>query len=336
MKQFKGLAILTVAGSVFMSSCDLVKDIDYKLEKNPLEMHGDSVELVINGTFQEKGIHKKAVVEVTPVLIGKDGKEYAFKMEKFQGYKAADNGIVIPKEGGSFKYTSIIAYNPALEQADLKVKVLPKKGTKTKELIVTDKIADATIITPYLVMSDDKVIMAKDQFVRVTSHEQVAVINYEKNKSNVRAGELKDADVKDFETFVANAVKPDSRITMKGVTISSYASPEGEMELNTNLANERAESGKGAITGTFKKNKVEAANAEGFYTLAPKGEDWDGFKTEVEKTTHADKDLILRVLQMTSDLNAREKEIRNMAKTYEFLEKDVLPQLRRSNISLAY
>ena len=48
------------------------------------------------------------------------------------------------------------------------------------------------------------------------------------------------------------------------------------------------------------------------------------------------KELILRVLQMTSDVNKRELEIRNMAKTYKFLEKEVLPQLRRSTITINY
>ena len=39
---------------------------------------------------------------------------------------------------------------------------------------------------------------------------------------------------------------------------------------------------------------------------------------------------------MTQDPNKREQDIRNMAKTYKFLEKDVLPQLRRSQIILTY
>ena len=39
---------------------------------------------------------------------------------------------------------------------------------------------------------------------------------------------------------------------------------------------------------------------------------------------------------MTSDVNKRELEIRNMAKTYRFLEKEVLPQLRRSTITINY
>jgi tetratricopeptide (TPR) repeat protein len=39
---------------------------------------------------------------------------------------------------------------------------------------------------------------------------------------------------------------------------------------------------------------------------------------------------------MTSDLNKREQDIRNMAKTYKFLEKEVLPQLRRSQMVVTY
>ena len=85
-----------------------------------------------------------------------------------------------------------------------------------------------------------------------------------------------------------------------------------------------------------KRMKFNPGKEKSFYNISPKGEDWAGFKTEVSKTDHEDKELILRVLQMTSDLNKREKEIRNMAKTYSFLEKKVLPQLRRSTITVNY
>ena len=52
--------------------------------------------------------------------------------------------------------------------------------------------------------------------------------------------------------------------------------------------------------------KFDAAKEDAFYTLSPKGEDWAGFKAEVNKTTHEDKELILRVLEMTADLTKRE------------------------------
>ncbi|MBL4623988.1 MAG: hypothetical protein JKY42_02425, partial [Flavobacteriales bacterium] len=98
--------------------------------------------------------------------------------------------------------------------------------------------------------------------------------------------------------------------------------------------NQRAETAAKRIARDLKKLKVEAAEAEGFYNKVGKGEDWAGFKTAVQATEHPDKDLILRVLEMTSDLEAREQEIKNMSATYDFLRKDVLPQQRRASITI--
>jgi tetratricopeptide (TPR) repeat protein len=53
-------------------------------------------------------------------------------------------------------------------------------------------------------------------------------------------------------------------------------------------------------------------------------------------STIEDKNLILRVLEMYSDKNKREEEIRNIAKTYKEIEKDILPQLRRSQMLVSY
>jgi len=332
----KGMALASVvAGGMLMNSCTLVKDIEYNVKENPLEMHGDKVNLTINGKFIEKGLHKKAVVEVTPTFICKDGTEIPFETKIFQGEKAAGNGEVVPKGGKSFTYSSTVPYNPSMEEGELVVRVLPKKGTKTKDLITTDKIADGTIITPLLVTFDDKVMFVKDNFVRTTTENTSATINYLKGKHDVRKSELKQDDIVAFETFVLEATTNPKR-EMKGVHIMSYASPEGEVDLNATLAADRANSAATYVKGLMTKVNFEPGKQDAFYTLEPKGEDWEGFKKEVQKTNHEDKELILRVLAMTSDPVKREQDIRNMAKTYAFLEKQVLPQLRRSNITLTY
>ena len=49
-----------------------------------------------------------------------------------------------------------------------------------------------------------------------------------------------------------------------------------------------------------------------------------------------DKDLILRVLEMYSDKNKREEEIKNIAKTYKEIESSILPDLRRSQVGITY
>lgn len=332
-RRFRTIAMATaVTGGLIMSSCTLVKDLEYKVLEDPLEMHGDEVKLKMQATFVEKGLNKKASVKLTPIFVCKDGTEIPFDSREFQGEKAAGNGEVITKAGKTITYESTRPYQDCMEEGTVIVRIEPKKGDKEKDPITTDKIADGTIITPYLIQLDDQVMAADDKFVRITTHDTVAVINYDKGKFNVKSSELKQDDIKGLEGFITMAQTNDRR-EVKGFNIVSYASPEGEIDLNENLATDRAGSAEQYLTNFYQKSKIEPVPS---ITKTPKGEDWVGFKAEVEKTTHEDKDLILRVLEMTSDLNKREEDIRNMAKTYTFLEKEVLPQLRRSQIVCTY
>ena len=68
----------------------------------------------------------------------------------------------------------------------------------------------------------------------------------------------------------------------------------------------------------------------------PKGEDWDGMKDLISKSSHEDKDIIVRVAEMNSDPEKREAEIKTLSSTYEFLNKEIFPQLRRSQLILTY
>ncbi len=324
------MAAAGITGGIF-TSCDILKDLEYKVSPNPLEMHADSVEVTITATVPEKGMHKKAIVEITP-MIG----ETNLKMVTYQGEKAAGNGKVIPfKSGGKITYTDKVAYADAMEASEVKVHIKASKGTKEKENFTSEKIADATIITPYLRMNDDMVIAAKDKFVRVTSHTQNAVINYLKNRSEVRSTEMRDADIMKLDTFLTRSLNPNNRIDLKGVAINSYASPEGEISLNSELANDRAKSGTTAMQGIMKKQKIEKGTEESFYNAKGNGEDWEGFKTEMEKSDIEDKDVILRILSQYQG-EQREKEIRNIAKTYSLIDRTILPLLRRSNITVNY
>ena len=49
-----------------------------------------------------------------------------------------------------------------------------------------------------------------------------------------------------------------------------------------------------------------------------------------------DKNLILRVLEMYSDKNKREEEIRTLSAKRTTIEKEILPELRRSQVVVSY
>ncbi len=318
------------------SSCSMIKDLEYEVTQNPLHMKGGDVTLQINGKFIEKGLNAKAIAEITPIFFCKDGNEIPFQTEIYQGPKAAGNGKIVPSTGLPFSYTSTIPFQKSMVEGEVKVQVIVKMGSKSED-IMSPKIADGTIITSKLVVLDDQVISSTEcDFKRINSYTKSATINFSKGKHNVSSKELRDSDVKELLGFISSSMEEGSRIEIKSIQISSFASPEGEIDLNNNLAIDRANSTKKSLISKFRRIKFDAGKESSFFNLVPKGEDWEGFKTEVSKTDNEDKDLILRVLQMTPDLNKREKEIRNMAKSYAFLEKKVLPQLRRSVVTVNY
>lgn len=341
-RHLKGLSIMAAAALVITGCGGLGKmkkyaeTIKYTVDPNPLIVQGDSVAISVNGSFPGKYFYRKAQVELTPTLTYAGG-ETPYKMVGFQGDKAVGNYTVIPYESGkSFSYSGKVAYTPAMSTSELVVKILGKQGTKKEIPFDPFKLADGVITTPYLMMSDDKAIMAKDAFVRITSHTQDATINYLVNSSAVRPGEVSDADVKALAAFIKSSLTNPS-IQIKGMSIDAWASPEGELSKNENLASDRAKSAMSWAKGELLRNKVDAAKAETFFALNPRGEDWDGFKRAMlASTTVPDKELVLRVLEMYPDLSKREEEIRNMAATYKEIAEHILPQLRRSEMRLNY
>ena len=333
-QSIKGIAIIAAA-SFLATGCDLLKDLDYTVTPDPLEMHGDSVRVKVDITFPEKGIKKKAYAEITP-MIG----ENALKTITVMGEKATANGKVVQyKPGGKVVYEDVIVYNSSMEKSDLAVTGKVFKGDKEKAQIERTKIADATTITPMLVTKDFRVIYANDEFKRVTEEKMYSQVNYLKGKSDVRAGELKRDEVKALEAFLTDA-QSNPKIAIKSINVVGFASIEGEEDKNNTLSTDRANSAKSATIKIASNKKVanEKAKDENSYATSGKGEDFEGFKKALEASTmeSSEKDLILRILSMYSNPVEREKEIKNLGKTFTFLDNNVFPAQRRSEIHVTY
>ncbi|CAN5331368.1 tetratricopeptide repeat protein [soil metagenome] len=339
--QTLGLAVIT---AVALTSCSglgkLVKNADkitYKVTPNPMEMHGDSIVVTISGTYPAKVFPKKATVTTIPV-IKYNGGEKALKPVVLVGEKVTEvpKGAtkIANKTGGSFSYTDKVAYTPEMKVATLEIKAAGQVKKKVKDL-PAKKVADGTIITPLLVKAEDKAIIGKDNFQKVVPHAETANIFFIINQSQVRGSEMSSAEMKAFKEYSMSASK-NPNIAFKNMNVSAYASPDGELSRNADLAENRAKDATKAMIALFKdkKTKVDVATQDAFYNKVTTAEDWDGFKKAMEASTIADKDLILRVLTMYPDGDTREKEIKNLSKTYTEVADKILPKLRRSVMTL--
>jgi tetratricopeptide (TPR) repeat protein/outer membrane protein OmpA-like peptidoglycan-associated protein len=327
---FLGIAALAV------SSCDQLKELSYSTTPNPLEMHGDSVAISVTLNIPPKGIKKKVSVEITPSL-------GATKLTtwKIQGEKATGNGQSITfKPGGTATFTETVAYDASMEAADLTLTGKVFKGTKekSKEALPVTKLADATIITPLLVQPTFKMLTETATIPRSFEKTATAEVNYLKGKSDVRAAEMKDKDVTDLVAWI-QAAQLNPKIKINGIDIKGYASPDGEETFNSNLSGTRAKAARKAFMDLMKKSNLMMFSDSSSYVTAGLGEDFEGFKVELERSTsilQADKDLFLRVLTMSNDPKQRENDLVALGKGFTQLEKEVFPKIRRAVIVVNY
>ena len=331
---------VAIATTVFFAGCaglgsmeKAIETLNLKVNPETLILRGDIVEVEITGNFPAKYFAKKVRLEATPVLVWEGG-ESAFATEGFQGEEAAGNYTVVSFEAGkSFTYTASIPYDAAMEDGShLELRLRGLKGDKVVEF-EPYVLCNGVITTPNLVQPDDKFAITPDRFQRTMSYTLGDDINYAYNSSRVTTTETRQDGWKAMKDLFVLAASADS-VSLTGTTIEAYASPEGEITLNEDLATNRAESAQNALMKELKRKKIETS--EGFYTLMAKGEDWNGFKRLMSASDIEDKDLILRVLEMYSDKSKREEEIRNIAKTYSEIEEQILPSLRRSVVAMNY
>ena len=295
-----------------------------------LEAVGGKVPATINGKFPEKYFNKKAVVEVTPVLKWNGG-EAKGQPATFQGEKVEGNDQSISyKMGGSYTMKTSFDYVPEMAKSEL---FLEFKATIGKKVITIPavKIADGVISTSELVnntLGNANPALGEDAFQRIIKEKHDANIMFLIQQANIRSSELKTA--KEFNKEVAN-VNEAANKKISNIEVSSYASPDGGVSLNTTLAENRESNTTKMLNKDLKKAKIDVP-VDAKYTA----QDWEGFQELVSKSNIQDKELILRVLSMYQDPAQREQEIKNISSVYKTLADEILPQLRRSRLTLNY
>ncbi|MBN2697721.1 MAG: hypothetical protein JXR52_02760, partial [Bacteroidales bacterium] len=336
MKKLKFIAIFILAAAV-LSSCGglnkMVKDaelVSYKVTPEVLEMHGGEVDLTVDVNFPAEYFNKKAIVKLQPVVKYEGGQKELAPLV-VQGEDVTENNKVISYDGGGKASIShSFDYEDDFLRSELFCDVSASLKGKTAELGEV-KLADGIIATPNLVMNNPQVIMFGDKFERITPDAYQADIKYIINRADVRNSEIKKDEIAKLNEVLKSTAE-NERLELKGLEISAYASPDGELDFNANLAEKRQKSAENYLSGQLKKSEVEVADE--LFSMMSTPEDWEGFKILMEQSNIQDKDMILRVLSMHSDPVVREREIKNLSAAFEEIAEEILPQLRRSKFTV--
>jgi hypothetical protein len=250
--------------------------IKYEVKPEILEMHGGNVALVLDARYPEKFFNKKAVVVATPVLKTPSG-DVEYKPLTLQGEKVtANNKVVNYATGGKVTYEGTIPYTKDMRQSELIVKVEASMKAKTVSFEPV-KVADGVISTPVLLSQTGEVIVAPDKFQRIVPETYQADINYDINRAEVKKTEMQSSDVTALKEKV-KAANSKSNYNIKGIDVSAYASPDGELSLNDKLAKERSKTASTFFKKELDNMKVSKASQSEFFKLMSTAEDWDGLK----------------------------------------------------------
>ncbi len=329
----KHLMLLAATGAVMLTGCSKKLNqfqADYfTVNPNPLEVVGDRVPATVTARVPAKFFVKNAQVTVTPYLCF-NGQEVASQPYAFQGEKVRGNAPVINYDnGGTVTIPVMYEYQPDMMKSELELAFDVRQGNKqyvlprvkvAKGVVATAALADAATVTPAL---------AHDKFQRIINEKYNADIHFLINQANVRDGQVKSSEMLALNQQIKDASGDKTR-EIEEINISSYASPEGSLDLNTRLAENREKN-----TSAYLKNQLKKDNVTEFGELTANftPEDWEGFQKLVAASNIQDKELILSVLSMYKDPEQREREIRNLSSIFDQLADQILPRLRKSRIT---
>ena len=247
-----------------------------------------------------------------------------FKEAALQGTTEVISSIV------ASTITTVVVYLPLCFSGGMTGQIFMQLGLTIVFSLVASLISAITLVPLFFKMyqPQQKEDLKINHLLDIIKEKYDANIMFLIQQANVRASELKTA--KAFNEEVKN-VNDAANKKISNIEISEYASPDGGVKLNTGLAENRQDNTAKIINRDLKKGKIEAA-VDTKYTA----QDWEGFQELVSKSNIQDKELILRVLSMYQDPEQREQEIKNISSVYKTLADEILPQLRRSRLTLNY
>jgi hypothetical protein len=252
MMQIKSFLTVALAAGVVLTSCSKLDELsadNFTVTPSPLEAVGGQVPLTINGRFPEKWMKKKAVVTVTPVL-RYDGGQAIGQSATFQGEKVQGNDQEISyKIGGNYTMKNSFKFDEAMLQSRLYLTFKARLGKKEVE-VPEVHVANGVVATSALInraARTSHLAWGEDTYQYAISQSKQAQIKYLVNQARVRSSELETVSVQEFVAMLREIKADQKGFQLDNIEISAYASPEGTLKFNTELAEKRQQSSAGYV-----------------------------------------------------------------------------------------
>ena len=342
--------------------------VRYQANPNPVETMDEKVVVKFTGQIPQKYFDKGCVMFIQPVFSWEGGniplEPMTLKGEKVEG----DGTIINYEKGGRFTYSDMFDFKPGMETGRVTLTPVGYKSRRTNEdaRFAEDILRDNSgkEFSPVLI-SDG--VNNTSSMIDIKGNISISPINYNKTQGIVETADIYflngtselDWNFSMNQKFDAyNSLQQLKRIMLeqglpKQISITGWASPEGEETDNVGVSKNRADVATAqlnkildeVLTVMARRAKVKPQDVDYYkyeqlkklvITTRAAGEDWVHFVVMVEASDIQDKHAIINIVETQQNLVKREQMIRNMAEVYGELNDEIFPNLRRAQIALYY
>lgn len=125
-------------------------------------------------------------------------------------------------------------------------------------------------------------------------------------------------------------VKNDTNVSISHIEIHGFASPEGPYAINERLSRERTQALKEYVCGRYAFN-------DSLFIIRHTAEDWEGLAKLINDTVFDKQKELLEIVLGADAPDLKEKKIRKQyPKLFQFMLKNWMPSLRRSDYTIHY
>lgn len=332
--------------ALLAAPCALQAQIDSpRLADNSIVVENKKVEqtdhnLVVDLTLNMDSLHLRSNQRLvfTPIVRSTGGQERTMPQIIVNGRKQdisykryahkdyPDDAQVVRRKNGtaqSYEYNAIVPYEEWMKNADV---VIAEDLCGCGNVEEQGQTVIQRLRTPYMAY-----LRPKAEARKARTEEGRAFIDFPVDKTTLYPDYRNNPRELDKIVNTINLVKEDKNVSITGIEIHGYASPEAPYNYNARLAEGRAK--------TLTDHVRRLVNLEDrLFKVTSTPEDWDGLREAVLSSNLEHKQEILDIIddnKLTPD--TRERKIKsNYPKEYRFMLDTYYPALRHSDYVVSY
>ena len=326
------------------------------IKEGGIRQKGRMVELNMEVDLSKARIRTQHTVALTPVLVSADGsRELAFPPMVIDGkvrnkvylraqrlesvelppYHDDKAQVIIRRRNGKeqdYAYTASLPYERWMLDGNIEIREEVHGCVNCGEGRAEQPLW-AGVLPTYVPDYRLDSVAPEPEAVKVRAETRTARLQFRQDSYNIRPDYKNNRSELDTVSNSIQLVKDNKDVSITGIYITGYASPEGTVTHNLQLSEKRAQALADYIC-RHDKISVDMLHVDW------KGEDWEGFRLALDGFPHLLKrDEVQRIIdECTGDRDACEKQLQELApaEIYHRLLNEVYPLLRRNEYKIEY